>query len=486
MIRFEKDQVNTVGMPVWAAEALLAAPAGAAKLYIYGLIRESASDMEQICAETCMSEKELLEAMDALGELGLFSASANASLFSYAPAPRKKEEAGAEVYDDADYNSLLQALFSDRVLSFNDYKTFYEIRDVYGLPAPVVLMLAEHCITRHRAKNRLPMVYIREQGRSWAKEGIDTIARAEEKMAMDADAQDGVRDVLRMLGISHKNPTEEEQKLFNKWTREWGFSLGGIKAAMSATTRAQYPSMKYLDGILKELYKDGRLTARDISDHFIKTEETDDDIKELLSRLGAPRRTVTRDMRQSYARFKAMGFTMEEMKYAASLSAMKGSANFEYMSMLLAGWRTKGLIKIDDIRESLKKTEEKKAGAARMLSLAGIPREPAKRDMDTFERFKKKYGMSEDIVFFAAECAYGLSAPLKAMEKILSVWQEAGVNTLTAAKEQNRKHSEQSGRTNKRLQQFGERDYTDDELEKLIHDPLKDVVMSMEDDDFDS
>ena len=89
-------------------------------------------------------------------------------------------------------------------------------------------------------------------------------------------------------------------------------------------------------------------------------------------------------------------------------------------------------------------------------------------------------------MFFAAECAYGLSAPLKAMEKILSVWQEAGVNTLTAAKEQNRKHSEQSGRTNKRLQQFGERDYTDDELEKLIHDPLKDVVMSMEDDDFDS
>ena len=77
---------------------------------------------------------------------------------------------------------MLQALFTDRELSYQEYQVFYECIDVYGLPKPVVLMLAEYMITLSRAKNRVSIAAIRDKAREWAREGVDTIERAQERM----------------------------------------------------------------------------------------------------------------------------------------------------------------------------------------------------------------------------------------------------------------------------------------------------------------
>ena len=55
LLRFDTSKIDTVSIPVKAAELLLCAPAGAVKLYLYGLLRQSAEDMSKICAETGMS-----------------------------------------------------------------------------------------------------------------------------------------------------------------------------------------------------------------------------------------------------------------------------------------------------------------------------------------------------------------------------------------------------------------------------------------------
>lgn len=474
MIKFDKTLTGSVSIPTWAAEELLKAPSFCVKFYLYALLRSEAADADMICAETGLKTAEVMEAIDTLSTLGLFMPSDDVTGIVLAPAPPAVEPHAEEVYNDSEYNSMLQALFSDRVLSFNDYKTFYEVREVYGLPVNVVYMLAEYCINHHKAKNRLPMSYIREEGRAWAKEGIDTVHLAEEKMAVAASADEGVRDVLRSLGITHKSPSDEERALYDKWTREWGFSLGGIRASMAATTRAQYPSMKYLDSILKELYKDGLLTREDISAHLTHAEETDERIKELLKRLGAPRLTVTKEHRSMLSRWRSMGFTEREMNYAASLASAKGVASIEYVNMLLTGWRAGGLTRLEDIESKLADNDVKRSAAVRMLTLAGISKEPGKRDIDMFERFMKKYGMPEEVVFLAAECSYGMAAPMKAMEKILSVWSEQGVKDLDAAKEANKRHR---ASYTKKSQGFDERSYTEDELDARVKDPLKDIII---------
>ena len=66
---------------------------------------------------------------------------------------------------------------------------------------------------------------------------LDVYKRQEEG-GRNADA---ARQILKALKI-RRLPTDEEEKLYDKWVREWGFSFGGIMAATAAMTKVQYPN----------------------------------------------------------------------------------------------------------------------------------------------------------------------------------------------------------------------------------------------------
>lgn len=475
LIDFKAPEYITI--PKWTAEELMKAPAEAVKLYLYGLTRHTAQDIDQIAAETELSPAKVLEGFEMLKNLGLLTQDSDARVYDYRTEQQQAEPQTEAVYDNTEFNSLLQELFSDRILSIKDYATFYECKDVYGLPESVVLMLAEDCIMLHKAKNRLPMSFVRRMGQEWAEEGIDTIALAQEKMNAERSEKDGAKEVLRLLGI-RKNPSEEEEKLYHKWTKVWGFSQGGIRASMVATTKAQYPSMKYLDAILKELYGLGKVTYNDVAEHFLAAEQADDILKKLMSCIGLPRRTVSDEQRRMYSRWRTMAFGEQEILYAGSIASKKGYASFEHIDKILTGWRMKGLVRIEDIENMLKNEEGRRAAAEEFLSRAGIEKSVTKTDIEKYERLQRKYGFSEEIMLFAAECAYGYASPMRAAETILAGWQSAKVTTLEQAREEHKNHranAKKGGST-----RFEERHYTEEELDAHIKDPLADILKELE------
>lgn len=478
MIQFSSLQMLAV--PQWAAEELLKAPAACSKLYLYGLLRPSAQDTEQISAETGLSTKEVLEGLETLKNLMLVSDEEDSSQYVYRTEAPLREEQDASVYDNMDFNMQLQALFSDRILSMKDYATFYECKEVYGMPETVVLLLAEDCIKNHRAKNRLPMSYIRKIGQEWAAESVNTVKLAAAKMESRQSEKEGAQDVLRLLGL-RRHPSEEEEKLYQKWVKVWGFSFGGIHAAMAATTAASHPTMKYLDSILKDLYSKGLVTQDMVTRHFITAEQADDTIKRLLARMGIPRRAVTDEQRRFYSRWRTMGFTDREILYAGSMAGSRGYGTFDYADKLLTGWRMKNLIKLEEIQELIRHDEARKTAAEALLARAGIEKNVTRTDIERCERMRKKYGFSDEIMLYAAECAYGYSSPMKAIETILAGWQSAGVKNLAQAKDEHQRHRAKATAVGaKAATRFDDRSYTREELDARIKDPLKELMEGLE------
>lgn len=478
MIQFHATEM--ISLPKWVAEELLKAPSPCAKLYLYGLLRDHAEDVEQIAAETNLSTREVLEGLETLKNLLLVSDDENVSRYTYQLSPMLPADHSLQsaVYDNTEFNMQLQALFSDRILSIRDYATFYECKEVYGLPETVILMLAENCIINHKAKNRLPMSYIRKIGQEWSSEGIDSVALAAEKMESEKDRKDGAREVLRLLGIV-RNPSEEEEKLYQKWIKTWGFSFGGIRAAMAGTTSAYKPSMKYLDKILEDLYSRGKVTKNDITQHFVTTEQTDSTMKKLLSRLGIYR-AVTDDLRNLYSRWRTMGFTEREILYAGTIANTRGYGSVDHVDKLLTGWRMKNLTKLEDIEALLKNDEERKLAAEALLSCAGVTKSITKTDIERYERLVRKYGFSTEIMLYAAECAYGYNSPMKAIETILSGWHDAHITTLAQAQQEHRDHHAKLSAAKKNPSRFDERSYSREELDARIDDPLKDLLEGLE------
>lgn len=77
---------------------------------------------------------------------------------------------------------------------------------------------------------------------------------------------------------------------------------------MAATTNAQYPTLKYLDGILKNLYQQGCLSSVQVQEYFALNEKLDEQIKEVLRALSYARLTVSQEQRNRYLKFIRMGF----------------------------------------------------------------------------------------------------------------------------------------------------------------------------------
>ena len=470
-MEFSKDLLDFVSVPRFAVEALLQKSEAGIRVYLYGLVRGSA-EAEQMAGELGLSRAQVLEALEQLEAAGLLRVQAGGGKVQYllqsaAPAPE------ADPYPDREFNETLQALFSDRPLSFSDYKAFYEILEVYGLSRPIILMLAEYCINTNQKGNRVAMSYIRQVAKAWAKEGIDTIEHAQMHMAALAETAGGAREVLRLLKIN-RLPTDSEQELYEKWEREWGFSFAAIKAATAATTSARYPSMKYLDGILKNLRQEGVQTASGVRSYFADHEAEDEQIKALLRAGSAPSLAVAPAHRRAYRHFLEMGYGQQEMLMACAQAVRAGKASLDAVEKILQDWQKKGLLHQDEIAAAQAEQERRQEKIAAMHAAAGVKKRITRADEALYQKFLD-YGFGEDVIAFAASCAYGMAAPLKAMDAILSRWKQAGAMSLPAAKEQNEQF--RAGRQKRGgASAIDEREYAPGELDAKVYDPIEEIL----------
>lgn len=465
---FNKNALDMLAIPRSAAQVLLQGEPEVLRVYLYGLLQERC-ELEQMAEELDMERSEVLRAMETLQAQGLLHMGAADGAVSYRVPEPAQEPVEAQVYKDAGLNRMLQALFSDRELSYEEYKGFYELMEVYGLPSQVLLMLAEYCIGSSNSGNKVSMTYIKKVGRSWAKEGIDTIEAAQRKIASAKRNSAELRELLALLNIL-RMPTEQEFQLFAKWTDEWGFSFAAIKAATAATTGAQYPTLKYLDGILKNLHQQGAHSAAQVRESFALNEELDERVKEVLRALSYARLTVSREQRKRYLQLTRMGFGQKEILLACAQAAGKNGAGFEYVERVLEDWHQKGLHQEGKILIHLEEEKKQQQKVRKMLDAAGYKKRISRGDMALYQKFSAEYGFSDEVILFAASCAIGSASPLRAMDSMLLRWRSAGVYNLQQAKEANEKFRHR-GKKAADVSDIDHRTYSEEQLAQLIPDP---------------
>ena len=287
MLKFDKISTDVICLSVTTVQALLHAPTGATEIYLYAQLHGTA-ELETLCREFDLSDEQVRDAINFLrnerllriahvsasfddedaeqiDELPAQDAQPTAkprravslnqeSVPDASPAqssePDPQTEPAAQdrqtVYSDAEFNDRLQRLFSDRLLTMSDLKGIYECCDVYGLPKSVVLFAAEHAIGVHQRGNRLPIRYIQSIAREWAENDIKSVEDAQTFLTMQSGANRDVREILSKLG-QRRQPTDEERKLYEKWTGEWGYSHAAVLEACALTASASSPSMSFAD-----------------------------------------------------------------------------------------------------------------------------------------------------------------------------------------------------------------------------------------------
>lgn len=342
------------------------------KVYLYGLMQcyhpvQSAS-IETIARELRMEVRQVENAFGYWERVGLVRrVSDNPPAYAYINLKqlelnRAQDDDG--LYRYADFNNSLQALFGpDRLLHPQDFQIVYGWIEDLRLPEEVVLMLVSSLI-RSRGK-RFVFNKADAVARAWAEAGVRTEAEAEEMLRRSGERGDAIRQVYRKLGKRHAI-SQPDEALYDKWTKEWGFTQKTILAACDETTKG-VPTFAYLNGILE------RMRAQGIRDEEGLREDAamDAAVKEMLREAGMRSVSPNADSRSMLESFLAEGFSREAIVLAAQRVARKGG-KLDALRRTLDIWKEAGamdaqsahayLQRVDERRET-KSTAERKVNA---------------------------------------------------------------------------------------------------------------------------
>ena len=145
-----------------------------------------------------------------------------------------------------------------KTLTPTEMQKIFFFYDELHMSADLIEYLVEYCVSRGRKSMR----YIETVALAWTRDGVTTV-----EMARDASSRfsKDYYTILKAMGISGRNPVENEISYIDTWRKTYGFDLELIQEACSRTVLSTgQPSFQYADSILTDWKKAGVKTLADV------------------------------------------------------------------------------------------------------------------------------------------------------------------------------------------------------------------------------
>ncbi len=417
------------------------APGDYIKVYLFGLLSSSVGteiSVQSISRSLHLTDLQIEEALEYWQGKGLVLISGQnpvtCEFLSPAPPAQRPVQ---KLYPHQNYISELQSIVN-RSLTTNEIKTILDFTTVYGLPHDVVLLLVRHVSSGSVRGKNVSVAYLDKVAMSWADAGVDTPDKAQQKIGAYTAASSGALQVIRRLDAgTSRLPTADELALYEKWTREWGFTQDAVLLAMSDTTASLKPSMKYLDAILKSYYERGVTTSTGIDACKRNQKTLNEQLLSVLEALKYTRKRITPELENLYPAWQEMGFTHECILLACEQTAANMGRSVKKADALLREWKKAEITEKEDILKHIRSQNQIDKKMQQVFECAGISKTVTEADRKNYIKWTKEQKLPHDVLLFAADISSITQNPLAYMSRILQNWAQGGVNTLAKAQKQN-------------------------------------------------
>lgn len=158
-----------------------------------------------------------------------------------------------------------------RPVTSTEQRSYIYLYEAAGLPADVLVMIAEHCVSIDKSSIR----YIEKTALNWADEGVDTHDKAVAKISAMSKLHQIENQVKKCFGIDNRNLSANEKKYVKAWSEEYHFDIEMIGLAydrmVDGIGRLSFP---YLNTILKSWHENHFETTADVLEKDISNRET--------------------------------------------------------------------------------------------------------------------------------------------------------------------------------------------------------------------
>ena len=448
------------------------------KVYLYGLLccyhPRKEMDVASMSRELGLGEEVILSAFRYWERRGIVR-----RISDHPPSWQyiniKQNSMGGEQELDKEYIRFsrdLESSFEDiRDLHGSEIATCYEWKEDMGLSTEAIIMLLKY-MARTRGKN----FKIRDAEKTailLSEEKAFTTEDAELILGRDEEILSGFRKVQRKLGMRF-NPSDANLKLYRKWRDEWHFTQEAIEDACDRTGTST-PSLALVDSILGQVFRNSNGTDELNRNDLDAAEEKRRNLKDILKEIGQYG-AATPSQQKLYSRMTEM-YPQNIILLATQECAAK-QKNFDSVMKLLESWQQRGFIDEKQIREHISTFHEKEEFLkALRQKWAGQDADIGKKTLQMLDKWESSMGFSREMICLAADAAYEAKKPIAYMDKLLTNWNEQGIRTPEAVKE-NRKNSGEQPETFRKAsgknipaQQYAQRDYgkeQDDALRRML------------------
>jgi DnaD/phage-associated family protein len=234
---------------------------------------------DEISSKLCLSEKkteEILKFLEVLGVIGITRGKIVIIDLKNKEINRLYKPKITSNPDDASSNyeknssriKMLKTInqqFFQGIMSPSWYMEIDSYFERYGFSEEVIYALFSHC----NNKKILNKPYVSKVAESWYSKDIKTFMQLENHFARYHKNMSMSRKIAKKLNLS-RELTVYEQDFIDKWINDYGYDFDVIELALIKTTGKAYPSIKYIDGILKSWHSLGYKNVEDINSHETK------------------------------------------------------------------------------------------------------------------------------------------------------------------------------------------------------------------------
>ena len=466
-------------------EYMPAAKGDFVKVYLYGLMLcyHPQEDMSivQMSHELNLDEDEIMAAYRHWERMGLVQRiSDKPPQFRYVNV-RQLFFMGDKAAVDNDYvafsESLYAAFGNERSLHTKEISLAYEWVADLGLPTEVVLMLVKHMIKK-RGKN-FSMQAAQKLAVELAEQKVMTIEDAEMVFDRDRQVWEGSKNVLRRFG-KRREPSRDEQELYLKWVRDWGFSPDAIEAACAETTKGE-PTFAYLDGILRGMRaRQGRgLTTREQVEQTRQTNQEEiAPLKALLAVMNI-RVSINEGTKAMYREMREL-YPDDVILMAGRECAVKKNADMTDVQSLLQSWSAKGLKNAAEVQAYIASFKEQNELVQLLLDMWGAKRRPTAADRTMAQRWLGEMHLSREMILYCASMVQDVEKPMPYLDKLMSNLAQRGITTAEQAAQDRQSWQEKNAQQRAEKpagrgkviheQQYEQREYANNEdaLDRLM------------------
>ncbi len=148
--------------------------------------------------------------------------------------------------------------FFHGMMGYSWYQAIDEWFEVYRFEPEVVYALFNECASRNKLSNKN---YISVVAKDWSSKGVASYQDLNKYYATREKCEQVRNEVGKKL---RKNMTEFDDRIVEKWVREFGYDMTIIDLALRNAVRIGQPNMNYFDAILSSWYEAGVKTLADV------------------------------------------------------------------------------------------------------------------------------------------------------------------------------------------------------------------------------